>query len=108
MTRPVEGWIAYYPDEVYDSHTADWAGLPDEGVQIITLYFDDYTADGAVQYRKLLDGDDLYYHVPGTDEFGNTNDPDDIPGAALVKQGLEIGDRDFRNIKEQAVETSWR
>lgn len=107
MSRPVEAWIVYYPDAVYDSHTSEWAGLPDEGVQVITLYFDEYTAGGEVQYRKLLDGDDLYWHVPDSNEFGSTNDPEEVPDGALVKRGLEIEDEAFREIKDRAFTTEW-
>lgn len=107
MSRPVEAWFAYYPDEVHASAVSEWGDLPDEGVQVIVLYFDEYTADGAVQYRKLLDGDDLYWHVPDTDEFGSTNDPTEIPNNALVKRGLEVEDGAFEDIKERAFST-WR
>ena len=106
-TRPVAGWRAYYPDEAYAADDTEWRDLPDEGVQVIVLYYEEHATEG-VRYRKLLDGHDYYYHVPDSDVFGETNDRDEIPNEAIVHQGLEIPDADFQNIKQEAVESTWR
>lgn len=105
--KPVEAWRAWYPDEVYASNEIEWSDLPNEGVQVIVLFYDEWTADGQVRYRKLLDGDDYYWHVPGTDEFGSDMDPAEIPDNAIVKEGLEIPDERFDARKEQAVASTW-
>ena len=103
----VAGWRVYYPDEVYAADGTEWRDLPDEGVQVVVLYYTEFAAEG-VHYRKLLDGHDYYYHIPGTDEFGETNDREDIPDEAIVKKGLEIPDNEFFTIKQAAVDSTWR
>ena len=102
VSRSVAGWRVFYPDETYAGDDIEWRDLPDEGVQVIVLYYEEFATEG-VRYRKLLDGDDFYYHVPGTDVFGSTNDRDEIPDEALVKAGLELPDEDFHTIKDRAV-----
>ena len=102
----VAGWRAFYPDEVYASTGTEWRDLPDEGVQVIVLFYEEHAAEG-VRYRKLLDGDDFYYHILDTDVFGSEMDPDEIPDEAIVKEGLEIPDNEFFNIKQEAVDSTW-
>lgn len=107
--HPVAGWHAYYPEQIYTSFMTVWEELPDEGVQVIVLYYDAYaTEGGSVRYRKLLDGDDFYFHVPGTDIYGSTNHQAEIPDAAVVKEGREIPDSEFSEVKQRAIESSWR
>ena len=106
VSRSVAGWRAYYPDEVYAADETEWRDLPEEGVQVIVLFYEEHAAEG-VRYRKLLDGDDFYYHVPDSDVFGSTNDREDIPDEAIVKQGLEISDNEFFNTKQEAVDSTW-
>ena len=98
----VAGWRVFYPGETYASNETEWRDLPDEGVQVIVLYYQEYAAEG-VRYRKLLDGHDYYWHVPGTDTFDETNDRDEIPDEAIVKAGLELPDEDFHTVKGRAV-----
>ena len=107
VSRSVAGWRVFYPDEVYAADDTEWRALPDEGVQVIVLYYEEHAA-AYVHYRKLLDGHDYYWHVPDSDEFGETNDCDEIPDEALVKKGLEIPDNEFFNTKQEAVNSTWR
>ena len=101
----VAGWRVFYSDETYAADETEWRDLPDEGVQVVVLYYEEFAAVG-VRYRKLLDGHDFYYHVPGTNVFGSTNDRDEIPDEALAKAGLELPDEVFHTIKGRAADSS--
>jgi len=68
----VIGWQAWYADgSKYDSATTKWTDLPDDGVLIIMLYFDNKT-------RRIMDGSDWYFrakHESGEFIYGENNDP---------------------------------
>ena len=68
----VVGWRAWYTDgSKYDSATTRWNDLPDDGVVVIVLYFDNKT-------RRIMDGSDWYFrakHESGDFVYGENNDP---------------------------------
>lgn len=103
----VEGWRAYYTDgRAFDSATHDWVDLPDDGLLVLVIYYDRWSGDGTVQQRMTLDGDDHYFHVPGTELFGCNNDPIEeierrFPGA-VVKRGKWTEATEFYYTKERA------
>lgn len=61
----VIGWRAWYADgSKYDSETTEWRDLPDDGVLIIVLYFDDKRPDGK-PLRRINSGVDWYFKATG-------------------------------------------
>ena len=103
----VDGWRAYYTGgREFGSDGHDWADLPDDGVLLLKLYYDEFTADGSVRYTKRLSGDDHYFHAPGTDLFGCNNDPiedihDRYPGV-VVKRGKWTTREEMVAVRERA------
>ena len=67
----VIGWRAWYADgSKYDSASTRWEGLPDDGVIVVMLYFDNKT-------RRIMDGSDWYFrakHESGDFIYGENND----------------------------------
>ena len=106
----VAGWRTYYTEGRDFNSTDDrWADLPDDGVLVLRLYYDDFAGrDGSVRYTKSLSGDDHYFHIPGTDLFGCNNDPideihDRYPGA-IVKRGKWTTHAEMTAVQERARE----
>ena len=42
----VAGWRVFYPDETYAGDDIEWRDLPDEGVQVIVLYYEEFATEG--------------------------------------------------------------
>ena len=67
----VIGWRAWYADDSkYNSKDTKWNDLPDDGVIVIVLYFDNKT-------RRIMDGSDWYFrarHKSGDFIYGENND----------------------------------
>lgn len=67
----VVGWRAWYTDgSKYNSKDTKWKDLPDDGVVVIVLYFDNKT-------RRIMDGSDWYFrakHESGDFIYGENND----------------------------------
>ena len=104
---PVTAWRAYYTDDrAFASTETPWRDLPDDGVLLVRLYYDEFTRGGDVRYTKSLSGDDHYFHVPGTDLFGCNNDP--IPEirarypGAVVKRGKWTTHAEMQRVKADA------
>lgn len=109
-THAADGWRLYYTeDRAYSSADTEWVACPDDGVLALVLYYDAYT-DGGVQYRKVLTGDDHYFHVPGTDLYGCNNDsiPEieaRYPGA-VVKRGKWTTHAEMTRVEQRAYHTT--
>ena len=91
----------------------DLVGLPATGLQIIMLYYDEFSVDGKTRYRRILQGNDIYYiafddTVPPQFRdwlFGQTNNPADLaqyPGAKAMT-GQTVSDDFYKLITEQAM-----
>jgi len=67
----VIGWRAWYADgSKYDSASTNWRGLPEDGVIVVVLYFDDKT-------RRIMDGSSWYFqakHESGEFIYGENDD----------------------------------
>lgn len=72
----VIGWRAWYADESrYDSKATRWEDLPDDGVLVVVLYFDENRPDGK-PLRRINSGVDWYFRAKGLKGFiyGQNND----------------------------------
>jgi len=72
----VIGWRVWYADgSKCDSAATKWKDLPDDGVLIIVLYFDEKRSDGK-PLRRINSGVDWYFRVKGPKGFiyGQNND----------------------------------
>lgn len=95
-------WRVWYDDgTVYDSCRRDWAGLPDDGLLVKMLYYDDGT-------RQIQQGADYYFVAPHAegDIHGASSAPLEVirrryPGA-IVKRGRWAPDGYYRRICEEA------
>lgn len=67
----VIGWRVWYADgSKYDSATTRWSDLPNDGVIVAVLYFDDKT-------RRVMDGSSWYFrakHESGEFIYGENED----------------------------------
>jgi len=72
----VIGWRAWYADgSKYDSKTTKWKDLPEDGVLVVVLYFDDKRPDGKL-LRRINTGGDWYFKAKGLEGpiYGQNND----------------------------------
>ena len=72
----VIGWRAWYADgSKYDSATTEWKDLPDDGMLVNVLYFDENRPDGK-PLRRINNGTDWYFRAKGLKGFiyGSNND----------------------------------
>lgn len=101
----VVGWRIWYDDgQVYDSLTATWASLPDDGVLVVMLY----RRDGS---RRVMSGNDYYwtaYHPQGV-IYGHADNPPDPTRytGALIKRGRFAPDHIMQDVEAQASASSW-
>ena len=59
MDRSVVGWRVWYDGgRTFDSRTMQWADLPDDGLQVMVVYY----ANGN---RSMESGNDIYFEAPG-------------------------------------------
>lgn len=108
----IVGWRVWYTEgRVFDSRNCQWQDLPDDGVLILYLYYDEWSGDGNVRHRQKFLGDDWYFHEPGTDLFGSNNDsleenreryPD-----AIFKRGKWTSFSEFQAVQQEAWESEW-
>ena len=91
----------------------DLAALPATGLQIIMLYYDEFSVDGKTRYRRILQGNDIYYIVWDSTVppqfrdwlFGQTNNTADLaqyPGAKAMT-GQTVSDDAYKFYTEQAM-----
>jgi hypothetical protein len=60
VAMTVLGWRVWYADgSVFDSKSRIWESLPERGLQILMLYFDEEYSPGT-PYRQIIHGDDSY------------------------------------------------
>lgn len=63
----VEGWRIWYTDgRVFSSDSVNWGDLPADGVLVVIVYYDEGD-------RKHFDHCEWYFHEPGTELFGTTD-----------------------------------
>ena len=91
----------------------DLAALAATGLQIIMLYYDEFSVDGKTRYRRILQGNDIYYiawdsTVPPQFRdwlFGQTNNAADLaqyPGAKSMT-GQTVSDDFYKFVTTQAM-----
>lgn len=104
----VIGWRAWYDDDqVYDSRKTDWPALPDDGLIIVMVYFDENTSVGK-PYRQALQGYDWYFRAIGHDDWifgGNNDDPNETRSRykeASIKRGRWTDSEFYRKTVEKA------
>jgi hypothetical protein len=93
-------WRAWYDDgSRYDSDSTAWADLPDDGLQVVVIYFEDGT-------RRICHGDDWYFEVDGTIAHNSDSRRDNerrYPNAAL-KRGRWMADDAYKALVARALE----
>lgn len=91
----------------------DLAVLAATGLQVIILYYDEFSVDGKTRYRRILQGNDIYYiawdsTVPPQFRdwlFGQTNNVADLanyPGAKAIT-GLTVSDDFYKFVTGLAM-----
>jgi len=91
----------------------DLAALAETGLQIIMLYYDEFSIDGKTRYRRMIQGNDIYYiawddTVPPQFRdwlFGQTNnaaDPNQYPGAKVIT-GRTVSDDFYKFVTTLAM-----
>ena len=105
----VTGWRAYYDDgREYDSESDAWVDIPDDGLLILVLFLDRWSGEGTVQHRTTLDGEDWYFHEPGTNLFGANSDPREMNERrypnCVFKRGKWAEDDTFYATKDRAYD----
>ena len=91
----------------------DLAALPSTGLQIIILYYDEFSVDGKTRYRRILQGNNIYYiawdsTVPPQFRdwlFGQTDSAADLaqyPGAKIMT-GQTVSDDFYKFVSEVAM-----
>lgn len=93
------GWLAIYSDRSeYASSTTTWAELPETGVQVVVVFFNDGT-------RQINDGADWYWledervRTVSSGPWGTWKERPDLPCRSCVKQGEGIDDAEFAVIQ---------
>lgn len=107
----VIGWRAWYADgSKYDSKTTNWRDLPDDGVLIIVLYFDDKRPDGK-PLRRINSGVDWYFKARGLKGsiYGLNNDTSEenkkrYGEDVLLKQGKWTDESIMYQAEKEATE----
>lgn len=109
MRREI-GWRAWYDhSRKYDSATTKWEDLPDDGMQVLVVYYED---DNRMMFGPSPDqrsGVDHYFQVPGPDGemiYGSNSDTDTeilarYPGA-IIKRGRWTTYEEFSRLQEEA------
>ena len=78
----IVAWRIYYSGgRVFSSLTTPLSSLPTTGVLVIVVYFDREYLPGK-PYRGIIYGNDRYYYITSTGDFGQT----DESAAALKKR----------------------
>lgn len=110
----VIGWKAWFADGSLHVGTTrrDWEALPEDGLLIVMLYYDEFTQGIPDQrYRRIVQGSDLYFVTDGPADliFGQATDPETsasilarYPGAS-VKRGRWTDDHTHAQIAAEAM-----
>ena len=91
----------------------DLAALPSSGFEIGMIYYQEFSVDGKTRYRRILQGNDIYYiawdsTVPPQFRdwlFGQTNNATDLaqyPGAKAMN-GQTVSDDFYKFVTTQAM-----
>lgn len=103
----VIGWRAWYADgSKYDSAAIQWKDLPDDGVLVIMLYFDNKT-------RRIMDGSSCYFrtrHESGEFIYGENDDsPEEnrkrYGESISLKKGKWTTEKFMRDSQKEAMDT---
>lgn len=103
----VIGWRAWYANgSEYDSAVTRWEDLPDDGVLVVMLYFDDKT-------RRIMDSSDWYFrirHKSGDFIYGENNgSPEENKkryGESIsLKRGKWTTEKLMRDSQKEAMQT---
>lgn len=78
----VLGWKIWYPTKTVDSTQTTWDAAPDDQVQCVVIYFDEWSGDKP--HRRVAHGDE-YYALNGDDFEQSFQDRSKVHGA--VKHG---------------------
>lgn len=68
----VVGWKAFYLDHTYTSKLIEWKDLPEDGLQVVILYYD--VKDGMGRPTRLILSGQTWYFSDGDQLFGANND----------------------------------
>jgi hypothetical protein len=106
-SKEVLGWRCWYDDgKVYDSVKYDWKDLPDDGVLVKIIYYQDGT-------KQIQQGMDYYYEAPhccGEVIRGTAMPRDDVFGrydGAVVKRGRWTPDEFYQQVVDMALASQW-
>lgn len=103
----VIGWRVWYGDDSkYDSKNTRWEDLPDDGVVVVMLYFDNKT-------RRIMDGSDWYFrakHKSGDFIYGeNSDSPEEnrkrYGKGISLKRGQWTTEKIMYALQEEAMKT---
>ena len=99
--------------DIEGSHAAlaaQWAQLPASGVQVVMLYYDEFSPTPSYErYRRIMQGNDRYWLAPGLNDaiYGQGNESADALAAkypgVLVKEGAWIDDDTYKSIVDEAM-----
>lgn len=108
----VIGWKVWFADGrvAAGATPEEWAALPEDGVLIVMLYYDEFTeADPELRYRRILQGNDSYWlsrgeadHIYGQSDEAAAAICERYPGA-VVKRGKWTDDESYRLAAEAAM-----
>lgn len=106
----VIGWRAWYADgSKYDSVTIEWEDLPNDGVIVVVLYFDNKT-------RRIMDGSSWYFrarHESGDFIYGeNDGSPEEnkkrYGESILLKRGKWTTEKIMYALQKEAMDDKER
>lgn len=109
--KVIVGWKAWYSDgKKYGGKTlSDWKQLPDDGLLIVMLYYNRFSTDGTLRYKRIMMGNDFYWCHPGNmdniyaqGDEGETEIKKRYPQAS-IKRGAWTDDAHFQMIIDQAM-----
>ena len=91
----------------------DLDSLPSTGLLVVMLYYDEFSVDGKTRYRRILQGNDIYYITFDSTAppqfrdwlFGQTNTASDLdryPGAKSIV-GQTTNDDFYKVVTTQAM-----
>lgn len=101
-------WKIWYDDGsvVLGKTIDDWTAAPDDGVQIVMLYYDKMATDGVTRYRRVVQGEDYYWMAPSPNDFiygSGRVDPGPRYPSAVVKLGKWTDDGSFSAMNAAAM-----
>lgn len=104
----VVGWRAWYDDgKVYDSESQAWSTLPDDGLLVKVIYYDDGT--------KQIQTGDWYFEAPHpygvvrrTCSDGEKAEMEERYPQAVFVRGYWTVDEWFYQVRDLAMVTTWQ